>query len=82
VCAVALADGSGVRFEARGTIEGEVAPEPRGRGGFGYDPIFFYPPFGCTLAEAGPRKAEVSHRAKAFRILGGILAKMPSLTIE
>jgi len=82
VCAVALADRSGVRFEARGTIEGEIAPEPRGSGGFGYDPIFFYPPFGCTLAEAGARKAEVSHRAKAFEALVGFLADMPTLTVE
>lgn len=66
VCAVALFDEGAVRFESRGTIEGLIAPEPRGAGGFGYDPIFYYPPFGCTLAEAGPRKAEVSHRAKAF----------------
>ena len=82
VCAVALADGAGVRFEARGTIEGKIALEPRGTGGFGYDPIFFYPPFGCTLAEAGPRKAEVSHRAKAFQVLSRVLAKMPTLMIE
>ena len=45
------------------------AAEPRGTGGFGYDPIFFYPPFGCTLAEAGERKSSVSHRGQAFRHL-------------
>jgi len=66
VCALAFVDGGVVRFEARGTVEGEIAPEPRGSDGFGYDPIFLYPPFGCTLAEAGERKAEVSHRAAAF----------------
>jgi XTP/dITP diphosphohydrolase len=69
VCAVALADNDRVLFEARGTIEGRIAAEPKGHAGFGYDPIFFYPPFGCTLAEAGDRKAEVSHRAVAFRKL-------------
>jgi XTP/dITP diphosphohydrolase len=69
VCALALARNGEVLFEARGVVEGRVAPEPRGNGGFGYDPIFFYPPFGCTLAEAGDRKAEVSHRAQAFRAL-------------
>jgi XTP/dITP diphosphohydrolase len=69
VCALALARGDEVLFEARGTIEGTIAPEPAGSGGFGYDPIFFYPPFGCTLAQAGERKSEVSHRAKAFREL-------------
>jgi len=73
VCALALAKDSTVLFETRGTVEGEIAPEPRGSGGFGYDPIFFYPPFGCTLAEAGDRKAEVSHRGKAFRTLGTYL---------
>jgi XTP/dITP diphosphohydrolase len=69
VCALALAKDGKVLFETRGIVEGEIAPEPRGAGGFGYDPIFFYPPFGCTLAEAGDRKAAVSHRGKAFREL-------------
>ncbi len=69
VCALALADRGRIVFEASGTVEGTIAPAPRGSGGFGYDPIFYYPPFGCTLAEAGDRKAEVSHRAQAFRKL-------------
>ena len=58
-----------VLFESQGTVEGRIASEPKGEGGFGYDPIFFYPPFGCTLAEAGERKAAVSHRGAAFRAL-------------
>ena len=74
VCQLALARGGRILFEARGTVEGQVAPEPRGTGGFGYDPIFFYPPFGCTLAEAGDRKAAVSHRGEAFRALRAFLA--------
>ena len=70
VCSVAVADGETILFEARGTVEGEIASEPRGTNGFGYDPIFCYPPFGCTLAELDrDRKAEVSHRGKAFRAL-------------
>lgn len=69
VCALALANGGDILFQTRGTIEGEIAPEPRGTGGFGYDPIFFYPPYGCTLAEAGDAKAAVSHRGEAFRKL-------------
>jgi XTP/dITP diphosphohydrolase len=69
VCALALVRGGRVLFETQGTVEGQIAPVPKGGGGFGYDPIFFYPPFGCTLAEAGDRKAAVSHRAKAFRAL-------------
>jgi XTP/dITP diphosphohydrolase len=73
VCAVSLVRGNDVLYEARGTVEGTIAREPRGTGGFGYDPIFFYPPFGCTLAEAGERKAEVSHRARAFAQLRDFL---------
>lgn len=69
VCALAVASQGHVLFEARGTVEGEIAPEPQGDGGFGYDPIFFYPPFGSTLAEAGTRKSSVSHRGAAFRQL-------------
>jgi XTP/dITP diphosphohydrolase len=70
VCSVAVANGDTILFEARGTVEGEIVAEPRGTNGFGYDPIFFYPPFGCTLAELDrERKAEVSHRGKAFRQL-------------
>jgi XTP/dITP diphosphohydrolase len=75
VCAVALAHGSDVLFEARGSVEGRIATPPRGEGGFGYDPIFFYPPFGCTLAEAGARKSAVSHRAAAFRQLRHFLTQ-------
>lgn len=69
VCALAVAHNGAIRYESRGTIEGEIAPEPKGTGGFGYDPIFFYPPFGCTLAEVDSRKGEVSHRGHAFRQL-------------
>lgn len=69
VCALALARGDRVLFETRGTVEGRISPEPRGQGGFGYDPIFFYPPYGQTLAEAGDAKAAVSHRGEAFRKL-------------
>ena len=73
VCAVALARGGEILFETRGTVEGRIAAEPRGTGGFGYDPIFFYPPYGETLAEAGHRKAAVSHRGAAFRTLRAYL---------
>ncbi len=69
VCALAVVEADRVLFEARGTIEGEIARSPSGEGGFGYDPIFYYPPFGCTLAAAGGRKSTVSHRGQAFRAL-------------
>ncbi len=68
VAAVAFASDGRIIFETEGVVEGEIAPEPRGTHGFGYDPIFFYPPYGCTLAEVdGERKAAVSHRGAAFR---------------
>ncbi|HEY7499900.1 MAG TPA: RdgB/HAM1 family non-canonical purine NTP pyrophosphatase [Vicinamibacterales bacterium] len=67
VCRVALATRDGVIFEAEGVVEGTIADEPKGTNGFGYDPIFYYPPFGCTLAEIDlERKATVSHRGRAF----------------
>jgi XTP/dITP diphosphohydrolase len=75
VCALAVADADRIVFEARGTIEGLIAAEPRGTGGFGYDPIFYYPPFGATLAEASDRKSLVSHRGKAFRELRAFLER-------
>lgn len=67
VCHVALADDDRIVFESEGVIEGTIADEPRGDKGFGYDPIFFYPPFGRTTAELDrDLKATVSHRGKAF----------------
>ena len=70
VAHIALANRGRVLFEATGTGEGRIAPEPKGAYGFGYDPIFFYPPYGCTLAEVqGGKKAAVSHRGIAFRQL-------------
>jgi XTP/dITP diphosphohydrolase len=67
VCHVALAHGGRVLFEADGTVTGEITREPRGTHGFGYDPIFFYPPLGVTLAEIEQaHKRTVSHRGKAF----------------
>ena len=69
VCELSCVDRQGTPlFTSRGIIEGEIASAPRGSHGFGYDPIFFYPPYGLTLAEVtGPRKLAVAHRGKAFR---------------
>ncbi len=68
VCELAFVDGGERLFTARGTVEGEIAPEARGLEGFGYDPIFFYPPYGQTLGEVtGVRKLAVVHRGQAFR---------------
>jgi XTP/dITP diphosphohydrolase len=74
VCAVALAREDRVIFETEGVIEGRIAAAPKGEDGFGYDPIFFYPPFGETLAEAVRRKSAVSHRGHAFRALRSFLS--------
>jgi XTP/dITP diphosphohydrolase len=80
VAHIAVARGGVVVFEASGRIEGEIAPESRGDRGFGYDPIFFYPPYGCTLAEVdGERKAAVSHRGQAFRQLRDWLQRASNL---
>jgi XTP/dITP diphosphohydrolase len=78
VCALAYASGGRIAFETAGTVAGEIATEPRGAAGFGYDPIFFYPPFGCTLAEVDrEKKATVSHRGKAFRTFRAHLENAP-----
>jgi len=78
VCALAVADGERVVFETRGTVEGEIAAAPHGAGGFGYDPIFFFPAYGRTLAEVTrEEKLAVAHRGKAFRELAGWLRSHP-----
>lgn len=83
VAHLSVADGSRIVFEATGLVEGEITREPRGTHGFGYDPIFFYPPYGCTLAEVeGERKAAVSHRGKAFRQLRTWLLMRPAVNDE
>jgi XTP/dITP diphosphohydrolase len=80
VAHVALADRGAILAEAIGVIAGQIAHEPRGTHGFGYDPIFFYPPYGCTLGEVdGARKAAVSHRGRAFRQLRERLISNPGL---
>jgi XTP/dITP diphosphohydrolase len=70
VCVVALAEPGALVRTFRGEVEGELVDAARGENGFGYDPLFFYPPFGCTFGEAPPeRKMEVSHRARALRAM-------------
>tara|TARA_B100000749_G_scaffold28431_1_gene19958 strand:+ start:471 stop:1061 length:591 start_codon:yes stop_codon:yes gene_type:complete len=80
VCALAVARGSNILFETCGSVEGRVADEPSGAAGFGYDPIFHYPPYGKTLAEVSrEEKAAVSHRGKAVRALRNYLASNTAL---
>ena len=78
VCAVALAKDGAILHETRGTIEGRIAETAAGDNGFGYDPIFFYPPLGLTLAQLDrDQKSAVSHRGKAFAALGEYLRHAP-----
>jgi XTP/dITP diphosphohydrolase len=70
VTALAVARGTEIRFETETAVDGCIADAPAGAHGFGYDPIFWYPPFRCTTAQLIDRdKAVVSHRARAFRDL-------------
>ena len=69
VCVITLVTPEGNTIQARGEVHGEVLRETRGEGGFGYDPVFYYPPFGKTLAQVSAgEKNRVSHRAKALNI--------------
>jgi XTP/dITP diphosphohydrolase len=78
VCALVAMSNGEVVFETTGVVEGEIAPGPRGEAGFGYDPIFFYPPYGRTLAEvSSEEKRRVAHRGQAFRALAAWLARSP-----
>jgi len=76
VCAIAAALPDGRVLTTRGTIEGIIGYEERGNGGFGYDPIFFLPEYGCSTAELSmEKKNELSHRGKALRAMKEELKK-------
>ncbi|HPU71235.1 MAG TPA: RdgB/HAM1 family non-canonical purine NTP pyrophosphatase [Bryobacteraceae bacterium] len=67
VCVIALAEKGRLLATFDGVVEGEILEEPRGPNGFGYDPLFYYPPFGCSFGEvSGERKLLVSHRGQAL----------------
>lgn len=79
VCVAALADRGRLVEIFRGVAEGEILSAPRGGGGFGYDPLFFYPPLGRGFAELTPEeKFRVSHRGAALRALIEFLARSDS----
>ncbi|HYO84639.1 MAG TPA: RdgB/HAM1 family non-canonical purine NTP pyrophosphatase [Bryobacteraceae bacterium] len=66
VCVIALVRAGELLSTFRGTVEGTIAVRPSGSQGFGYDPLFWYAPFGCTFAEVtAERKQTVSHRGHA-----------------
>ena len=69
VCVITMVTPENQVVQARGEIHGELTRAPRGENGFGYDPIFYYPPFGKTTAEMSPEeKNQVSHRGQALRM--------------
>ena len=69
VCVITMVTPEGKTIQARGEIHGELLREPRGKNGFGYDPVFYYPPFGKSTAEMDPEeKNAVSHRGNALRV--------------
>ena len=75
--AVAAARDGRVVFQAEENVEGRIVEAPRGRNGFGYDPVFFYEPFGKTFGEVdGLEKDRVSHRGKSFARLREFLRSL------
>lgn len=77
VCAIACALPDGRMLESEGAMEGIIGHEIKGGNGFGYDPIFYLPEYGCTSAEITPeQKNELSHRGKALRAMKEQLKKI------
>lgn len=78
VCVIALARQGRLEATFRGEAGGRILEAPRGREGFGYDPLFLYPPLGRTFAELDAEtKLRVSHRGEALRRLFRYLADLP-----
>ncbi|MCX7992381.1 MAG: non-canonical purine NTP pyrophosphatase [Fimbriimonadales bacterium] len=81
-CAVAIAVPNGEIYTFEDTLEGRIADAPRGQAGFGYDPIFYVPTLGCTLAELPSEfKNRISHRAKVMRQAVPKLRELLSQTV-
>lgn len=77
VCVIAIARAGETLATFRGEVEGEILHAPKGSGGFGYDPLFWYKEFGCSLAEVPEeKKFAVSHRGKALRMMLAWLKEM------
>jgi XTP/dITP diphosphohydrolase len=76
ICVIAVAKGGEVVKTFHGEVEGRLLHEARGPAGFGYDPLFYYPPFDCTFGEVdGEKKFAVSHRGNALRAMLAYLVK-------
>ena len=80
VCCIACVFPDELGFDpivVNGKVEGEILTSERGEGGFGYDPLFYFPQFGRTLAEVTPeQKNQVSHRANAIKLFAEKLSKI------
>ena len=77
VCVISFITPDGKIIQARGEIHGELTRQPRGENGFGYDPIFYYPPFGKTTAELpAEQKNAVSHRGKSMRLFASRFSEL------
>ena len=78
VCALAAVKAGRMIFDTRGVVEGTIASTPAGSRGFGYDPIFYFPSYGRTLAEVDDaEKLAVAHRGQAFRALAAWIRHQP-----
>ena len=81
VCVIALVDHAKLVKTFRGSVEGRILESARGAGGFGYDPLFYYEPFGCTFGEASiAEKMKVSHRAQALEAMFTFLRNSASIS--
>lgn len=73
-CSLTLANSTDILARATGTVEGTILDHPRGQNGFGYDPLFFLPNLGATMAELPPdEKGKISHRGDALRTMRSAL---------
>lgn len=80
VCVIACALPDGHTMTSCGTMEGRIGYQAAGANGFGYDPIFYLPEYGCTSAELSPeQKNELSHRGAALRAMKEQLRSLPGL---
>lgn len=77
VCAIAAVFPDGTKRVVRGTMEGRIGYEIAGENGFGYDPIFYLPEYGCTSAQLAPeKKNELSHRGEGLRKMRKVIEEM------
>ena len=77
ICHLALSDEKGVLLETSGSFEGRIAHRPRGKNGFGYDPVFIADETHCTAAELPPQeKNRISHRGRAVRHFASLLGEL------